>query len=158
MVDDPQQVIDAAAIVAEIAYSEFTHAEKSYHFKRQGLPPQHVRMGVPIAKRVPARPGSRRRRRYTHCSRRRPRRSTGGGSRAAPRAAAPSARRPRASPRAPLQRAGLKKHWVLRYQIRASVWTPGLILGVMGCPKQGSFASRSHFRVSSLFQNHHITP
>ena len=63
MVDDPQQVIDAAAIVAEIAYSEFTHAEKSYHFKRQGLPPQHVRMGVPIAKRVPARPGSRRRRR-----------------------------------------------------------------------------------------------
>ena len=43
MVDDPQQVIDAAAIVAEIAYSEFTHAEKSYHFKRQGLPPQHVR-------------------------------------------------------------------------------------------------------------------
>ena len=103
MVDDPQQVIDAAAIVAEIAYSEFTHAEKSYHFKRVGLPPQHVRMGVPIAKSVPARPGSRRRRRYTRCSRRRPRRSTGGGSRAAPRAAAPSARRPRASPRAPLQ-------------------------------------------------------
>ena len=102
MVDDPQQVIDAAAIVAEIAYSEFTHAEKSYHFKREGLPPQHVRMGVPIAKRVPAHPGSRRRRRYTRCSRRRPRRSTGGGSRATPRAAAPSARRPRASPRAPL--------------------------------------------------------
>ena len=37
MVDDPQQVIDAAAIVAEIAYSEFTHAENSYHFNQTRL-------------------------------------------------------------------------------------------------------------------------